>query len=116
MSAVLTVLIILVCALLVIVVLIQNPKGGGLDSSFGSAAQLGGVQKTTDFLEKSTWALAITLVVLCLATAAISGNNPNAVAGDDKFRDAAPVQQAQPAAAQPQAAPAQATPAGDSAQ
>ena len=108
MSAVLTVLIILVCALLAIVVLIQNPKGGGLDSSFGSAAQLGGVQKTTDFLEKSTWVLAIALVVLCLTSAAFTGNNPNAVVGDDKFRDAAPAQQAAP---QQQAQPAQAAPA-----
>ncbi len=116
MPIVLTILIFIICALLAVVVLIQNPKGGGLDSSFGSAAQLGGVQKTTDFLEKSTWVLAIGLVVLCLSSAAFSGNNPNAAAtGDDQFRDApvaAPAQQQQQAPAQQQQAqPAAAAPA-----
>ena len=60
-------LIILVCFLLVLVVMVQNPKGGGLSSSFGgSSQQLGGVQKTSDFLDKSTWILAIFLLVLIL--------------------------------------------------
>ncbi|MES2629375.1 MAG: preprotein translocase subunit SecG [Bacteroidota bacterium] len=113
MPVIFTILIVIICALLVVVVLIQNPKGGGLDSSFGSAAQLGGVQKTTDFLEKSTWTLAIGLVVLCLSSAAFSGNNPNAAAGTtgDKYRDAAAPQQTQQPQAQPQAQPAQAAPA-----
>ncbi len=47
------VLIILVCVFLALIVLIQNPKGGGLDSSFGAANQIGGVKRTADFLEKS---------------------------------------------------------------
>ena len=60
-------LIILVCCLLVLVVMVQNPKGGGLSSSFGgSSQQLGGVQKTSDFLDKSTWILAVFLLVLIL--------------------------------------------------
>tara|TARA_B100001996_G_scaffold67591_1_gene49218 strand:- start:129 stop:476 length:348 start_codon:yes stop_codon:yes gene_type:complete len=60
-------LIILVCFLLVLVVMVQNPKGGGLSSSFGgSSQQLGGVQKTSDFLDKSTWVLATFLLVLIL--------------------------------------------------
>ena len=60
-------LIILVCFLLVLVVMVQNPKGGGLSSSFGgSSQQLGGVQKTSDFLDKSTWILATFLLVLIL--------------------------------------------------
>ena len=60
-------LIILVCFLLVLVVMVQNPKGGGLSSTFGGAQQqIGGVQKTTDFLDKSTWALAIILGSLIL--------------------------------------------------
>ena len=58
---------IIVCVLLVLIVLIQNPKGGGLSSNFSSSSQLMGVQKTGDFLEKGTWALAITLMVLSLA-------------------------------------------------
>lgn len=54
----------LVCFLLIIAIMVQNPKGGGLSSSFGGGGQIGGVQKTTDFLDKSTWYLAGTLVVL----------------------------------------------------
>ncbi len=65
------VLIVLVCVFLALIVLIQNPKGGGLDSSFSSANQIGGVKRTADFLEKSTWSLAIALFVLCLVSAGI---------------------------------------------
>ncbi len=60
------VLITIVCFLLIIVVMVQNPKGGGLSSSFGSSANMGGVQKTTDFLDKSTWVLAGSLIILIL--------------------------------------------------
>ncbi|MEM5564132.1 preprotein translocase subunit SecG [Psychroserpens sp. AS72] len=64
------ILIILVSFLLVVVVMVQNPKGGGLSSSFGGGGtqQLGGVKKTTDFLDKSTWALATLLLALILAS------------------------------------------------
>ena len=62
------ILIIFVAFLLVIVVMVQNPKGGGLSSSFGGGGtqQLGGVKKTTDFLDKSTWTLATLLLALIL--------------------------------------------------
>jgi len=62
------ILIVIVAFLLVVVIMVQNPKGGGLSSSFGggSSQQLGGVKKTTDFLDKSTWALAILLLALIL--------------------------------------------------
>ncbi len=63
----LMIIAILVCFLLGVIVLIQNPKGGGLTSNFSSSSQLMGVQKTGDFLEKGTWILAITLMVLSLA-------------------------------------------------
>lgn len=61
-------LIIIVAFLLVVVIMVQNPKGGGLSSSFGGGGtqQMGGVQKTTDFLDKATWALATLLLVLIL--------------------------------------------------
>lgn len=61
-------LIIFVAFLLIIVIMVQNPKGGGLASSFGGGGtqQLGGVQQTTDFLDKSTWTLATLLLVLIL--------------------------------------------------
>ena len=66
------VLIMIVCVLLAIVVLVQNSKGGGLAANFSAPNQIMGVRKTTDFLEKSTWTLAIILVVLSIAaTAAI---------------------------------------------
>ena len=60
------VLITVVCFLLIVVVMVQNPKGGGLSSTFGSSQQIGGVQKTTDFLDKSTWALGMILIGLIL--------------------------------------------------
>lgn len=68
MSSLISILIIIACILLVLIVLIQNPKGGGLASGFGAANQLGGVRKTTDFLEKATWYLAIAIVVLSMAS------------------------------------------------
>jgi len=48
--------------------MVQNPKGGGLSSSFGGGGtqQIGGVQKTSDFLDRSTWVLATLLMVLIL--------------------------------------------------
>ncbi len=60
------VLITIVCFLLIIVIMVQNPKGGGLSSSIGGSQMLGGVQKTSDFLDKSTWTLATVLIVLVL--------------------------------------------------
>lgn len=66
----LTVFIAIVCVLLIVVVLIQNPKGGGIDSTFGSNAnQMFGAARQADFIEKLTWYLAIALFVLCIITA-----------------------------------------------
>ena len=60
-------LIIIVCFLLVLVIMVQNPKGGGLASTFGGdSQQIGGVKKTTDFLDRSTWILASLLFLLIL--------------------------------------------------
>ena len=67
MYLILVILAVVVCVLLGAIVLIQNPKGGGLTSNFSSSSQLMGVQKTGDFLEKGTWILAIALMVLSLA-------------------------------------------------
>ena len=61
------ILILAVCFLLVLVIMVQNPKGGGLSSSFGGdSQQIGGVKKTTDFLDKSTWVLASLILILIL--------------------------------------------------
>jgi preprotein translocase subunit SecG len=73
----LVIVILFVCFLLAIVVLAQNPKGGGLSSQFGSggAANLMGVKRTGDLLEKLTWGFAIGLIVLTLATHVIGGGS-----------------------------------------
>ena len=61
-------LIIAVAILLILIIMVQNPKGGGLSSSFGGQGtqNLGGVQNTTNFLDRTTWTLAIALFVLIL--------------------------------------------------
>src|SRR5690606_17640785 len=74
------VLITIVCFLLIIVIMVQNPKGGGLSSSLGGSQMMGGVQKTTDFLDKSTWTLSAVLFALILLsslsfTGALSDRN-----------------------------------------
>jgi preprotein translocase subunit SecG len=69
MSAFLTILIIVGCLGLVLFVLVQNPKGGGLNSEFGSAVQLGGAKRATDILEKGTWGLAAGIGLICLVLA-----------------------------------------------
>jgi len=67
-----SILVIIACILAIMVVLVQNSKGGGLAANFTSAGQSMGVRKTADFLEKSTWTLGAAIFVLCLAaTAAI---------------------------------------------
>lgn len=62
-------LVILASVLMCGIVLIQESKGGGLASSFSSSNQIMGVRKTTDFLEKATWGLAIAMVVLSVVSA-----------------------------------------------
>jgi preprotein translocase subunit SecG len=63
---VVSILVILTCVLLTLIVLVQSSKGGGLASNFSSSNQFMGVRKTADFLEKSTWTLAMVLLVLSL--------------------------------------------------
>ena len=60
------IIIAIISIVLILFVLVQNPKGGGLNSEFGSVTQLGGAKRTTDILEKGTWGLAIALALLCL--------------------------------------------------
>ena len=67
-----SILVIVACFLQILIVLVQNSKGGGLAANFTSAGQTMGIRKTADFLEKSTWTLAIAILVLCVvATATI---------------------------------------------
>lgn len=67
-----SVIIIIACVIQVMIVLVQNSKGGGLAANFTSAGQSMGIRKTADFLEKSTWTLAAAILILCVvATATI---------------------------------------------
>lgn len=71
------ILIILASLLLAFFVLIQNPKGGGLSSGFSGGANLIGVQRTGDILEKGTWIFAIALMVFCIAINIIGPSTSN---------------------------------------
>ena len=66
MGTFLIVVILIISFLLGAVILVQNPKGGGLAAGFTGGAQMGGVQRTTNFLEKSTWYLVVALFVTCI--------------------------------------------------
>jgi len=125
------VILIVIAALLMIgIVLIQESKGGGLASQFSGYNQIGGVRKTTDFIEKATWSLAAFMVVVSVACAYVApqanGNNsvmenyqapatnPNNLPGfgasqqKDAAKPAAPAAEAPAApAAEAPAAPAQ---------
>ena len=86
-----SILILLVGVLLTLIVLVQNSKGGGLASNFSGSNQVMGVRKTTDFLEKATWTLAIALLVLCV-TASLTiprqGVNTNRSVIENQIRNA----------------------------
>ena len=77
------ILVIIASVILGLIVLIQNPKGGGLSSSFGGFGnQIMGVKQTTDVLEKGTWLFAGIIGVLCLVSPAFipkegEGSAPN---------------------------------------
>lgn len=86
MLGLLTVLIALVSLLLMGVILIQNPKGGGLDSTFGGTAganQVLGAAKSSDFIEKLTWGLAAALFILCLVTSLVVGTGNSGGEGNE---------------------------------
>ncbi len=65
-----SVLIFIAAILLVLIVLVQNSKGGGLAANFSASNQVMGVRKTADFLEKATWTLAGSLVFLSIMASA----------------------------------------------
>ena len=111
---IISVLIFIVCILMILIVLAQNSKGGGLTSSFSGGNQMMGVKRTTDFLEKATWALAIALLVFSLSTVFVIEekeisnieenseieylrNNENAAPVDFQNNEEAPAEQETPA-------------------
>jgi preprotein translocase subunit SecG len=73
------ILIIIACAILGLIILVQNPKGGGLAGNVGGFSnQLMGVKQTTDVLEKGTWVLAVVVGLLCLFSAIFVPKSSNA--------------------------------------
>ena len=90
MYVLLVILMLIAAILMCFIVLIQNSKGGGLASSFSSSNQIMGVRKTTDFLEKTTWGLAVAMVVLSVICAYVA---PTAVGEGSVIEKAATEQQ-----------------------
>ncbi len=89
--------VVFLAVLLVLVILAQNAKGGGLSSQFGgsSASNIIGVKKTGDLLEKLTWGISITIMVLCLVSAT-SMVNPAMQAPTNELLERAGEQQLPP--------------------
>ncbi len=97
-----TVLIIIVGILLGLVVLIQNPKGGGLASGFSGANQFGGVQRTNDFLDKATWTLVIALFALSIISSSLTNSvDVGTEEGDSQFQEMVEEEPSQQAPAAP---------------
>jgi len=92
------ILVIIASVILGLIVLIQNPKGGGLSSSFGGFGnQLMGVKQTTDVLEKGTWLFAGIVGVLCLLSPAfIPKTGGTSSPNDAVTKDIKPQTQAAP--------------------
>jgi preprotein translocase subunit SecG len=80
------VLISLASLLMIGIVLIQESKGGGLASAFSSSNQIMGVRKTTDFIEKATWGLAIAMVVISVICAYVA---PSATTSESVLENSA---------------------------
>ena len=82
--------ILLVAVILILIVMVQNPKGGGLSSSFGGggAQSLGGVQNTNNFLDRTTWTLAIAMFALILlSNFSIERNGSSDIKLDNTLED-----------------------------
>jgi preprotein translocase subunit SecG len=83
------VLVILASVVLGLIVLVQNPKGGGLSSSFGGIGnQLMGVKQTTDILEKGTWLFAGVVGLLCLLSPIFIPKSATDVKNEQLIKDA----------------------------
>ncbi len=99
------VLIIIASVILGLIVLIQNPKGGGLSGSLsGIGSQLMGVKQSTDVLEKGTWVFAAIVAILCLVSPAFIPKDGGSSANDDLLKNApvnTPQQKAPPVAPMP---------------
>ena len=96
MTILFVVLIIIASFVLGLIVLIQNPKGGGLSGSVaGFSNQFMGVKQTTDVLEKGTWLFAAIIGILCLVSSLfISSSTASSGSGNLEKATGAPVQSA----------------------
>jgi preprotein translocase subunit SecG len=74
MFTTLIILAIIASILLIFIVLIQKPKGGGIAANFSGGNQIMGVKRTNDFVEKATWTLSAALLVFVLASNAFYSN------------------------------------------
>lgn len=85
-----SIFIFIIAVLLIMVILVQNPKGG-LASNFSSSNQVMGVRKTTDFLEKATWTLGIALLVFSVVSSAMisSGDATETVVTESELKNEA---------------------------
>jgi len=115
---ILSICLIIVCSLLILVVLMQNSKGGGISSQFGAATQIMGVRRGADVIEKATWTLAILLLVFSLLSTPKIGvasetGNPSKSSTKEKAATAVPLNQGAPMQQQPQQQQPQGQPAGD---
>lgn len=87
MYTLITILIFLASVLLVLIVLVQNSKGGGLASNFSASNQVMGVRKTTDFLEKATWTLIVAISLLCISSAGFITTSDDVVAEQSMIKE-----------------------------
>lgn len=87
MYTLVTVLLFITCILLILIVLVQNSKGGGLASNFQASNQIMGVRKTSDFLEKATWVLAVSLLVLSIGGSAIVAGGHKSTSNESAVKD-----------------------------
>jgi len=107
MTIVFLILILLATVILGFIILVQNPKGGGLSGSIaGFSNQFMGVKQTTDVLEKGTWVFAIVIAILCIVSPIFmqsgSSNNDNGLLNKvNTSQSATAPMQAQPTPAQP---------------
>ncbi len=98
MQTLLIILIILASVLLSFLVLIQNPKGGGLAANFAGGANLMGVKRTGDILEKGTWGLVIAIMVFSLMMNIMAPSSGTGGGGlSDQITPAAPAASPLPA-------------------
>ncbi len=109
-------LIVVASILVILAVLVQNPKSG-MAANFGASNQVMGVRQTTDFLEKFTWTMAVVIVVLSLVATLAMDRGLVAESNSEISKDARALQESvlENAPAVPQAelpaAPAEETPA-----